>query len=346
MAREGAAGGDADRGESIDVLVVSVAGTIGWSRGARELADGLARAGARVVGLQAARPRDVRTLMLTDLREAYAARRAARRGIAAHRPRSIVYCSTTSALLWPRPGAILLDATAVANRPGRHGLWQRPLERRRLPRAPVVLGWTPEAFDGAPDAVREQAIVVRLPVEPSAPAPAPPAERDLAAVAYVADPAKRGLELTLQAWRRARRDGETLVVAGITRAGEPGVRFTGRLEPPAFRELLRRARVFLAAPREEEYGIAALEALADGAQLVTTPAPGAYPALALARRLDPRLIGGDAAGLAAALRAALDEPRPDYAAAAAELLVPYRRARMSDVLARDVLPRLVPGWQS
>lgn len=332
-------------GDAVDVLVVSVAGTIGWSRGARELADGLARAGARVVQLEAARPRDVRTLMLTDLREAYAARRAARRGIAEHRPRSVIYCSTTSALLWPRPGAVLLDATAVANRPGRHGLWQRPLERRRLPRAPVVLGWTAEAFDGAPDAVREGAIVVRLPVEPSAPAPTPAAERDLAAVAYVADPAKRGLELTLEAWRRARHESETLVVAGMERPDEPGVRFVGRLQSAAFRGLLRRARVFLATPREEEYGIAALEALADGAQLVTTPAPGAYPALTLARELDPRLIASDATGLAVALRAALDDPRPDYALAAAELLVPYRRATMSDVLSRDVLPRLVPGWK-
>jgi hypothetical protein len=331
---------------AIDVLVVSVAGTIGWTRGARELADGLARAGASVVQIEAARPRDVRTLMLTDLREAYAARRAARRGIAEHRPRALLYCSTTSALLWPRAGGILLDATTVANRPGRHGLWQRPVERRRLPRAPVVLGWTPDAFDGAPDGVRDTAVVVRLPVEPSAPAAVPPADRDLAAVAYVADPAKRRLELTLQAWRRARCEGETLVVAGIERPGEPGVRFAGRVTPEAFRALLRRARVFLATPREEEYGIAALEALADGAQLVTTPAPGAYPALALAAGLDPRLVAPDAAGLAASLRAALDEPRPGYAAAAAESLVPYRRATMSAVLSRDVLPRLVPGWLS
>ena len=329
---------------AVDVLVVSVAGTIGWSRGARELTDGLARAGARVVGIEAARPRDVRTLMLTDLREAYAARRAARRGIAEHRPRAILYCSITSALLWSRPGGIWLDATAASNRQGRHGVWQRPVERRRLAEAPVVLGWSPEAFDGARETLREEPVVVRVPVEPSAAADTPLAARDLAAVAYIADPAKRRLELTLTAWRRARRDGETLVVAGVDGAEEPGVRFAGRLEPPAFRALLARARVFLATPRVEEYGIAALEALADGAQLVTTPAAGAYPALALASELDPRLVAEDAGSLAVALRAALDEPRPGYAQRAAELLVPYRRATMSDVLARHVLPRLVPGW--
>jgi hypothetical protein len=331
---------------AVDVLVVSVAGTIGWSRGARELADGLARAGARVVQIEAARPRDVRTLMLTDLREAYAARRAAHRGIAEHRPRAVLYCSTTSALLWPRPGAVWADATAAANRPGRHGLWQRPLERRRLAAAPVVLGWSAGALDGARDALRGPPVVVRVPVEPSARCTPAAEDRELAAVAYVADPAKRRLELTLEAWRRARRDGETLVVAGIERPAEPGVRFAGRVEPAAFRGLLRRARVFLATPREEEYGIAALEALADGAQLVTTPARGDYPALALAAELDPRLVACDPAGLAVALRAALDDPRPGYAAAAADLLAPYRRASMSEVLSRDVLPGLVPGWRA
>jgi hypothetical protein len=332
--------------DAVDVLVVSVAGTIGWSRGARELTDGLARAGARVVQIEAARPSDVRTLMLTDLREAYAARRAARRGIAEHRPRAVLYCSATSALLWPRAGGIWLDATAASNRLGRHGMWQRPVERRRLAEAPVVLGWSPAAFDGARDALGGDPVVVRVPVERSASPDAAPVDRDLAAVAYIADPAKRRLELTLAAWRRARREGETLVVAGIDRADEPGIRFAGRVEPGAFRALLRRARVFLATPRVEEYGIAALEALADGAQLVTTPAAGAYPALSLASELDPRLVAEDAPSLAASLRAALDEPLADYATRAAALLVPYRRSTMSAVLAGDVLPRLVPGWQS
>ncbi len=332
--------------DAVDVLVVSVAGTIGWSRGARELTDSLARAGARVVQIEAARPHDVRTLMLTDLREAYAARRAARRGIAEHRPRAVLYCSTTSALLWPRPGAIWLDATAAANRRGRHGIWQRSVERRRLAEAAVVLGWSPAAFDGARPAFAGDPVVVRVPVEPSESAGRPLADRDLAAVAYVADPAKRRLDLTLAAWRRARHDEETLVIAGMEGAGEPGVRYAGRLAPDAFRALLARARVFLATPRDEEYGIAALEALADGAQLVTTPALGAYPALALASELDPRLVAEDAESLAVALRAALDEPLADYAVRAAELLEPYRRSAMSAVLAGDVLPRLVPGWRS
>ena len=49
-----------------------------------------------------------------------------------------------------------------------------------------------------------------------------------------------------------------------------GVRVVGTLERSAYRALLRRARVYIAAPRREEYGIAQLEALADGAMLVST----------------------------------------------------------------------------
>ena len=116
----------------------------------------------------------------------------------------------------------------------------------------------------------------------------------------------------LAAWRAARRPGETLVVAGLAGAGEDGVRFTGMIPPAEYRALLRRARAFVTAPRREDFGIAQLEALADGAQLVTTAAPGPYAALPLARALDPRLVGDD---LAAAIRTALDDPSPGYAGA-------------------------------
>jgi hypothetical protein len=72
--------------------------------------------------------------------------------------------------------------------------------------------------------------------------------------------------------------------------------------------------------------------------LVTTPAPGPYAALKLARELDPRLVGDDLAG---ALRAALDDPAPGYAERAAEALAPYRRAAVDRTVADELLPRLV-----
>jgi hypothetical protein len=166
--------------------------------------------------------------------------------------------------------------------------------------------------------------------------------RDIAALTYAGDPEKKQLDLVLRAWQTARRDDEQLVVAGID-AVQPraGVTVAGRVSPPEFRALLRRARAFVAAPRREDYGIAPLEALADGCLLVTTPAPGPYPALELARRLDPRLVSDD---LATAIRIALDEPVPGYASRAAELLVPFSAAAVDRTIAEDVLPKLLPGW--
>ena len=138
-----------------------------------------------------------------------------------------------------------------------------------------------------------------------------------------------------------RREGERLVVAGIDRIDDPpgGVEVAGRLAPEAYRALLRRARVFAAAPVREDYGIAPLEALADGCMLVTTPAPGPYPALDLARALDPRLVGDD---LAACLRTALDDPTEGYAERATELLDAFSLESVARTLRERVIPRMLP----
>ena len=128
----------------------------------------------------------------------------------------------------------------------------------------------------------------------------------------------------LAAWRAARRPDETLVVAGLSGRDGDGVRYAGMLAPAEYRALLRRARVFVTAPRREDYGIAQLEALADGCALVTDAAPGPYAALPLARELDARLVGD---ALARALRIALDDPAPGYAERAAALLAPFSPRR-------------------
>jgi hypothetical protein len=284
---------------------------------------------------------DVRTFALTDVLQAAAARRAAQAAIEASAPTAVIYCSTTAALLWQVPGAIWLDATAAENRPGRHGVWQRPAERRRLAQAPLILEMSEGAL-GTLATAAPRSIVVRSPVEPSA-AHIPDTEaRDIAAVTYAGDPVKKRLDVVLAAWQRARRPSETLVVAGAELThSTAGVTVAGRLPPAEYRALLRRARVFVAAPRREDYGIAPLEALADGCLLVTTPAPGAYPALSLARALDPRLVGDD---LERSLRIALDDPLPGYAERAAELLAPFRRRAVDDTISSQVLPALLPGW--
>jgi glycosyltransferase involved in cell wall biosynthesis len=221
-------------------------------------------------------------------------------------------------------------------------VWQRPLERRRLRQAPLLVPWAEGSLAETP-APHAPAVVVPIPVEVSggdggAGAPAP---RDIAAITYGANPHKKGLDRVLAAWALARRRDEELVVAGTDHVpAGPGVRNAGRLEPAAYRALLRRARVFVTAPRREDYGIAQLEALADGCLLVTTPAPGPYAALPLARALDPRLVT-DAAGLAGSVRTALDDPAPDYAARALAAIAPFTRAAVDRTVAEELLPRLL-----
>jgi glycosyltransferase involved in cell wall biosynthesis len=326
---------------AVDILLVSLGSTAGLRAADAELAASLSRAGASVaVGAARAR-RDVRTLALTDLAWALAARAAARSGIEEHRPRAVVYSTVTAALLWPRRGAIRFDAPASGNRPGRHGVWQRPVERRRLGEAPLLVPQAQGALDEAPSP-RAPAVVVPIPVEPSWP-PAP--QRDIAAITYAANPEKKGLDRVLAAWAVARRDGEELVVTGTDRVPRAqGVRAAGSLAPDAYRELLRRARVFVTAPQREDYGVAQLEALADGCALVTSAAPGPYAALPLARELDPRLVTDD---LATALRTALDDPAPGYAQRALEAIAPYRRAAVDATVRDELLPRLLAttgGW--
>jgi len=180
----------------VDVLLVSLGSTAGLRAADAELHDALERAGARVELVAAARQRDIRTLALTDLAWARAARSAACAGIAAHAPHAVLYSTTTAALLWPRPGAIRFDALAAQTRPGRHGAWQRPRELRRLVEAPLLVPWSAQALDGAPDDVATT-LVVPVPIEPSG-LGEPWGARPLAAVTYAADPDKKGLDRVLE----------------------------------------------------------------------------------------------------------------------------------------------------
>ncbi|HEY3758980.1 MAG TPA: glycosyltransferase [Solirubrobacteraceae bacterium] len=355
---------------TVDVLLVGVRSTPGLRLADEQLARSLERAGARVAVTEAVPPREVRTLALTDLLWARAARRAAREALRRFdqpRPPAVIYSTTTAALLWPLPGAIRFDAPAAANRPGRHGLWQRPLERRRLRHAPLLLPWSEGGLAEARAAVpgcEARALVLSAPVvldappadgepilpmlagatsERSAEAPG----RDIAALTYAGNPHKKGFDRVLAAWRRAHQPGERLVVVGIARerlhdAGfelpDADIHVTGPISAAQLRGLLGRTRVFLCAPRREDYGLIQLEALAEGCRLVTTPAPGPYVALTIARELDRRLVSED---LAVALRAALDTPTAGYATHAARLVEPFGRAAIDRLVAEELLPRLL-----
>lgn len=339
-----------------EVLIVSLGSTGGLRRADLQLRDSIRRAGTDAEVVSAVAPAPRRTLMATDLAWALAARRAASAALGEGRPpRAVIYSSTTAALLWPRPGAVRFDAPAAGNRTGRHGLWQRPLERRRLSASPLLLPWSEgglgEAGLGADAAAR--ALVLPVAVARSSFSLAPTGERDVAAITYAANPHKKGLDRVLEAWLAMRPElppgaPRELLIAGTTAAdcesagialpqGE-GVRLLEPLSSEDYRALVRRARVFVSAPRREDYGIAQLEALADGCQLVTAPAPGPYAALPIARELDARLVGAD---LLRSLRAALLDPRPDYVRRAERALAPFAPEAVDRLVAEQLLPRLL-----
>ena len=116
---------------------MSLGSTAGLRAADDALAASIERAGATVTVARAAPPRSVRTLALTDYVWARAAREAARAGLRSSPGDIVIYSTITAALLAPLPGAIRFDALAAGNRPGRHGVWQRPLERRRIAAAPL-----------------------------------------------------------------------------------------------------------------------------------------------------------------------------------------------------------------
>src|SRR5205085_1978899 len=125
-----------------------------------------------------------------------------------HHPREVVYCSIISSLLWPEPGVIWLDTLAAENRPGRHGLWQRVMERRRLREAQLVLTMSDRSLDPLPG-IRPDSLVVPTPVDPSGP---PAGDRDVLILTYAGNPEKKRLDFVLEMWERARRPGEKLLV--------------------------------------------------------------------------------------------------------------------------------------
>jgi hypothetical protein len=324
-----------------DVVLVCIGSTAGLRAADDELAASLRRAGASVTVARAAPQAEVPTLALTDFLWARAARAAASRALDRGPVGAVIYSTTTAALFWPRPGPIRFDAPAAANRPGRHGVWQRPVERRRLRQAPLLIPQSPGALAEARAGDRP-ALVVPVPVRRSG---RTTGTRDIAAITYGANPAKKGLDRVLAGWAAARRPGEELVVAGVAElppdaAGATkaeGVRVVGMVAPDEYRALLRRSRLYVTAARREDYGIAQLEALADGCLLVTNRAPGPYVALELADRLDPRLVGDDLAG---AIRVGLDDPRPGYADAATVLLGPLSPATVDRLVAGELLDAL------
>jgi hypothetical protein len=345
-----------------DLLVLSL-GTTRGLRAADAQFAGLCRdAGAtvEVVGTRIGATDALRRAYpVNDIVEALAARRALATALERERPRAVVYSSTTAALLAPDPGvpyAIRFDSPAVLNRPGGASRVLHPLERRRMRAARLLLPFSAVALRLLP-AGSGPAVVLPAPLEPSGD---PAAERPPVAVAYVPDPRAKGLDIVCGAFGAAAVEGARLDVYGIdpdlareflTGAGvelPAAATLRGHVPTAQFRAALREARVLVHGARWEDYGMAPLEALADGALVATTPAGGPYAALPLARDLAGELVATsiDADALATALRAAFaipEERAAAYRAAALERLAPYRRDALVETLRERVLPALLDG---
>jgi glycosyltransferase involved in cell wall biosynthesis len=345
---------------------VSLGTTFGWRHADASLVRMLQQAGYRCevrpvrVGARAGKLR--RTMAGTDLVEALAARRAA----AGAQAPAVIFSSITAALLQrpPVPYAVRFDTIAALGRPGITGAWQRAREPRVLARARLLLPWSEAAARTARELVEPfsghpRIITLPVPIERLNHT----AERDIDAVAYCADPRKRGLDLLCDAWRALAWPNARLIVGGVDQAKAdcylsstgtrqpPGIEWAGDLARDAWLDRVARARVFINASRYEDWGIAQLEALASGTPLVTVPSSGPYEALPLARRLAPELVtnGRQAEALATAIAAGLDltdADRASYAASAGKLLEPYRPEVIERIVAQEVAPALLGDRRS
>ena len=346
-------------GTGPDVLLVSLGTTLGWRIADRLFLEQLERAGASTAAVAVRfgwTGRLRRAYPVNDLVEMTAARRALRTALRRRPPRAVVFSSTTAAMLAPRldvPHAVRLDAPARLNRPGRRNSVLHALERRALRRARIVLPWSRAAAEALP-ADAAGAVVLPPPIEPSGPSAE---QRDPLAVAYVPDPKAKGLDLLVAAWAAAGVDAR-LRVFGIDPAWArlhlarmgvpepPTVEWPGMVSADEFRSALRRARVFAAAARWEDFGQAPLEARADGALLATVPSPGPFEALRFARELEPELVAESSRpeALARAISKAFELPDDrvrDYRRRAAALLRPYGPEAVQQTVSRDVIPALV-----
>jgi Glycosyl transferases group 1 len=343
-----------------DVLLLSLGTTLGWRAADAILVEQLRHAAVSVEAAtvrMGASARLRRAYPVTDLVEALAARRALLAALRRHRPRSLVISSTTAAMLAGAEGlpyAVRLDAPARLNRPGLRNRGLHALERRALGRARVVLPWSRAARAALPEGAA-RAIVVPPPIAPSG---EHGADRERLAVAYTPDVKAKGLDVVCAAWAEAGLEGARLSVFGVEHeralahlrrtglAPPAGVEFRGKTPAREFRAALRRARAYVGGARWEDFGMAPLEALADGALLVTVPSGGPFEALSLARQLAPELVTDSVAAgpLAPALRAAFalpDERVARYRAEAAGLLEPFRPDAVQRVVTEQVVPALL-----
>jgi hypothetical protein len=345
-----------------DVLLVSLGTTLGWRVADEQLLAQLGAAGAAVAAVSVRRgasDRLRRGYPVNDFVEMYAARRTVSTAVVRHEPRALIVSSTTAAMALPRlpmAYAVRFDAPARLNRPGARNAPLHTLERRAMSRACITIPFSEAGAEAQPEGAAAP-VVVSPPIDPSGP-PVAPEARDRLAVAYTPDAKAKGLDVVVAGWVGAAIPDARLAVYGIDpdvarahlrRSGVPepdSVELRGTVAAEEFRASLRRARVYVAGARWEDWGQAPLEALADGALLATVPSGGPYEGLRLARRLEQSLVAGEVEGaaLALAVRAAFglpDERMRAYQRQAAELTSPFRSEAVQETVTRELLPALL-----
>jgi hypothetical protein len=344
-------------------MVVAPNTTPGLLRDHADLMQGLSSVGATAVAVTSAfgilnharigRPLDE---MVVTSSLAYAVRRALER----FSPRALLLATSQTGLLFPtrllRRSAIRFDGLAASTRPDPRDVMTRALERRCLREARLLLPYTDE---GAAEAT---ALVPRRPLvvwpSPVRPGPVWAERRRRGAVCYANNPDKKGLDLAVQAWALAAPVECPLFVTGIDEptarrflgqrnvAVPENVRFCGRMPEDEYRGLSASVDLHLGASRVDEFATTQLEALIDGALLVTVPSAGPIAPLSLARELDQELVAPSVSveGLVVALRHVWDRDdvyRAGYRQRAARLMARFTPDTFRDALRNQILPMLL-----
>lgn len=345
----------ADTLASTSVLVVRSSITGGHRHHEDEIVRNLPELGCSVRAVQVRYPHQSlfgRSTPTDDLYHAVQAARVVRRvdpgeGV-------LVFTTVTDALLQRtsvlRRAVVRFDALSRENRTGWRGAIQRRLERRVLARAAVLAPRSvrslPERSDLALHALPSAVLpIARASGEPIAP--------------YMffyggENVRKKGLDVAVRAWSTAALPGLELRVAGTeAEAGRrfllengveapASVRWLGKIPNVEFRQQAAAATAYISASRYEEFGVAQIEALADGVPVVTVSTDGPVEIVPIMRSIAPDLVadGIQARTLADALHAVADwdsKRRAEYRGDAAEAARAYSQDAVRNYLRTAVL---------
>ena len=289
---------------------------------------------------------------MNDLVEAVAARRALRGALRAPPARARVISPPPPPRCSPTPRACRTRCgwtpPRVLNRPGAHNAALHALERRALGARPAGAAVEPRRAATRSRPVRLARSWCRRRSSARASCRGAASRRRRLHPGREGQGPRRGLRglgrgrhrrtpgSRCSAWSASRRSPTWSAPARPSRRASSSA---ARRPPAEFRAALRRARAYAGGARWEDFGQAPLEALADGALLVTVPSGGPFEALALARELAPRARGRGGRARRAGGRA----PGRLRAARGARAALPRARRRAAEPFRPEAIQRTVGG---